>query len=148
MDGAIHSYHIPNSKRVHLSEKTIERWYYFWKRKGIDGLNPATRSDKGNCQLSKDLQETIIACKKDNPARSIQTMIDYLEITGKVKKNELARSTVHRLLKKHHLNQRLIAPVEKIERRAFESQFAGDLWYGDVMHGPSIQTAQGRRKVY
>ncbi len=142
------TYHIPNSKRVHLSEKTIERWYYLWKKKGIDGLNPTTRSDKDACQLSPDIQEVIIACKKDNPARSIQTIIDYLEIVGKVKKGELSRSTVHRLLKKNHLSKRLVADVEKIERRAFESQFAGDLWYGDVMHGPFIQTSDGRKKVY
>lgn len=142
------TYHIPNSKRVHLSEKTIERWYYLWKKKGIDGLNSATRSDKNTCQLSAEIQDAIIACKKDNAARSIQTIIDYLEITGKVKKGELSRSTVHRLLKNHRLSKREIAPVEKIERRAFESQFAGDLWYSDVMHGPSIQTPEGRRKVY
>jgi transposase InsO family protein len=142
------TYQIPNSKRVHLSEKTIERWYYLWKKTGIDGLNSKIRSDKHSCQLPPDIQEAIIACKKDNPARSIQMIIDFLETTGRVKKGELARSTVHRLLKKHRINKRLIAEVEKIERRAFESQFAGDLWYGDVMHGPSIQTAHGRRKVY
>lgn len=142
------TYHIPNSKRVHLSEKTIERWYYLWKKKGIDGLIPMIRSDKNTCQLPSDIQEAIIACKKDNPARSIQTIIEFLEITGKVQKDQLSRSTVHRLLKKHRLSTREIAPVEKIERRAFESQFAGDLWYGDVMHGPSIQTSEGRRKVY
>jgi putative transposase len=142
------TYHIPNSKRVHLSEKTIERWYYLWKAKGIEGLNPATRSDKNSCQLRPEIQEAIIACKKDNPARSIQTIIDYLEITGKVQKGNLSRSTVHRLLKKYRINKRLITDIQKIERRAFESQNAGDLWYGDVMHGPSIQTASGRKKVY
>jgi putative transposase len=142
------TYQIPNSKRVHLSEKTIERWYYLWKKAGIDGLNSKSRSDKNSCQLSLDIQEAIMACKKDNPARSIQMIIDFLEITGRVKKGELARSTVHRLLKKHRINQRILVTPERIERRAFESQFAGDLWYGDVMHGPSIQTATGRRKVY
>lgn len=142
------TYHIPNSKRVHLSEKTIERWYYLWKEKGIDGLTPVARSDKHTCQLSPNIQEAIIACKKDNPARSISTIIEFLEIVGKVQKGELSRSTVHRLLKKHSLSKREIAQVEKIERRAFESQFAGDLWYGDVMHGPTIQTPHGRKKVY
>lgn len=142
------TYHIPNSKRVHLSEKTIERWYYLWKKKGMDGLNPTARSDKHTCQLPAEIQDAIIACKKDNPARSIRTIIDYLEVTGKVKKGELSRSTVHRLLKSHRLSKRELASVEKIERRAFESQCAGDLWYGDVMHGPSIQTPEGRRKVY
>lgn len=142
------TYQIPNSKRVYLSEKTIERWYYRWKASGIDGLIPATRVDKNTCQLSPEIQEAIISCKKDNPARSIQTIIHFLEVTGKVQKDSLSRSTVHRLLQKNKLSTRVIDSVEKIERRAFESQFAGDLWMGDVMHGPMIQTPNGKRKVY
>ncbi len=142
------TYHIPNSKRVHLSEKTIARWYYLWKRKGIDGLVTRQRSDKNSCQLPAAIQDAILACKKDNPARSIQTIITYLETVGVVQKNYLSRSTVHRLLKKHRVSARVVAEPHTIERRAFESQYAGDLWYGDVMHGPSIQTAQGMKKVY
>lgn len=141
------TYHLPNCKRVHVSEKTIERWYYQWKRKGIDGLMPATRSDKHSCQLPLELQQQILACKKDNPTRSLQTIIAYLEAIGAVQKNSLSRSTIHRLLKKHQLSAREIN-CQRIERRAFESTYAGDLWFGDVMHGPSIQTESGRQKVY
>lgn len=144
---ASQTYQIPNSKRVHLSEKTIERWYYLWKKNGIDGLNTKARVDKNTSKLLPTIQDAIIACKKDNPARSIQTIIYYLESTGVIETGKLSRATVHRLLKTHHLSKRLIAPVN-IERRAFESQYAGDLWFGDVMHGPSIQTENGRRKVY
>ena len=147
-DLASQTYQIPNSKRVYLSEKTIERWYYRWKATGIEGLIPAVRNDKNTCQLRPDIQEAILACKKSNPARSIQMIIHYLEVAGKVQKNSLSRSTVHRLLKKNQLSARVIDTVEKIERRAFESQFAGDLWFGDVMHGPTIQTSLGRKKVY
>lgn len=141
------TYQIPNSKRVYISEKTIERWYYLWRKKGIDGLNTKIRVDKNSCQLSPEIQNAIIACKKDNPARSINTIINYLETTGKIAKDELSRSTAHRLLKKHRLSKRIV-DVAKIERRAFESQYAGDLWFGDVMHGPSIQTENGRKKIY
>lgn len=63
-------------------------------------------------------------------------------------KKIIPRARYKRLLKQHRLSKRMIADVEKIERRAFESQYAGDLWFGDVMHGPSIQTKNGRRKAY
>jgi putative transposase len=142
------TYLIPNSRRVHLSEKTIERWYYLWRKKHIDGLTPLIRSDKNTSQLPPDIQEAIIACKKDNPARSIQTIINYLEAIGAIQKRQLSRSTVHRLLKRNQLSKRLVADVQTIERRAFESHYAGDLWSGDVMHGPLIQTSDGMRKVY
>lgn len=35
-----------------------------------------------------------------------------------------------------------------IERRAFLAEHCGDIWYGDVLHGPSVQTSGGMRKVY
>ncbi len=35
---AAQTYQIPNSHRVHLAEKTRERWYYRWKQAGIEGL--------------------------------------------------------------------------------------------------------------
>ena len=145
---ASQTYNIPGCPRVHLNEKTIERWYYLWKKNGIDGLMPTTRRDKGSSQIAPTIVQAIIACKKDNPARSIQTIINYLEITGVIQKGQLSRSTVHRLLQNHCLSKRVVTDVNTIERRAFESYYAGDLWYGDVMHGPTIQTPAGRRKVY
>lgn len=131
-----------------FSEKTIERWYYCWKKQGIDGLVPVIRSDKNSCQLNETVQEAIVNCKKDNPARSIRSIIHYLELEGTVQKGRLSRATVHRLLQRHDLSQRVMAGADTIERRAFESVYAGDLWYSDVMHGPTIQTREGRRKVY
>ncbi len=73
------TYQLPNSKRVYLSEKTIERWYYRWKAQGIDGLVQHPRADKNTCQLSPDIQDMILACKKDNPARSIPMIIHFLK---------------------------------------------------------------------
>ncbi len=32
---ASQTYQIPNSNSVHLAEKTIERWYYRWKKYGF-----------------------------------------------------------------------------------------------------------------
>jgi putative transposase len=129
-------------------KKRLNVGIIFGKKKCIEGLTPAIRSDKNACQLPTDIQEAIIACKKDNPARSLHTIIRYLETMGTVQKDQLSRSTVHRLLKKNRLSQRIAADVQTIERRAFESQFAGDLWYGDVMHGPTVQTPKGMKKVY
>ena len=142
------TYKIPNSNRVHIAEVTIQRWYHAWRKDGIDGLAPKTRTDKGNSQLSQDIQDAILDCKKDNLARSINTIIRLLEMQNVVRKNQLSRSSVHRLLRRHELSKRNLSSSEAIERRAFEAPFASDIWYGDVMHGPSIQTANGMKKVY
>ncbi|MDD2762253.1 MAG: hypothetical protein PHH11_18395, partial [Methylomonas sp.] len=40
-------YAIPGSNRRFLGEKTIEAWYYAWRRHGIEGLAPRRRTDRG-----------------------------------------------------------------------------------------------------
>jgi putative transposase len=145
---AKNKFQIPGSRRIHLSEQTILRWYYDWQKKGIQGLIPKSREDKGKTQLSLEIQAALIQYKKDNPARSINTLISLIEKQGIVSKGELSRATIHRFLQRQNLSKRILADQNRIERRAFLAAHCGDIWYGDVMHGPHIQTAQGMRKVY
>ena len=145
---ASQTYHIPNSRRVHISEKTIQRWYYLWKKGGIDALAPKTRNDKHSCLLKPEVQSKLLSLKKEKPSRSIPTIISIIEHDGLVVKNSLSHSTAHRLLRKAGLSTRTTAPSESIERRAFEAVNAGDIWYGDVMHGPTIQTKNGAVKSF
>ena len=142
------TYQIPGSQRVHLGEKTIEQWYYAWRKDGIDGLAPKERKDKGQSRLESSMQALIISTKQANPARSVPMLIHYLELRGDASSGQLARSTVHRLLQQQGLSSRMISGINEIERRAFEAIHAGDIWYGDVMHGPKVQTEQGQRKTY
>jgi putative transposase len=142
------THNIPGSRRVHLSEQTILRWYYDWKRGGVEALNPSQRCDKGKTQLSEQVQAALLQLKQDNPSRSINTMIDMLERQGIVAKKTLARATVHRFLQQQKLSKRILADKHTIERRSFVAEFAGDIWHGDVLHGPSIQTARGMKKTY
>ena len=46
------------------------------------------------------------------------------------------------------MSKRIPASRHTIERRSFVAEKAGQLWQGDVLHGPSIQTPVGFRKTY
>jgi len=142
------SYNIPDSKRTYVSKESILRWYYEWKRGGIEALQPLSRDDKGKTQLPTDVQESIIQLKQDNPARSIATLVNMIERQGLVSKGKLSRSSVHRFLQHHRLSKRLPTSVNTIERRSFVAAHAGDLWQGDVLHGPNVMTEHGARKTY
>lgn len=142
------TYDIPGSKRAYLSAETIKRWYYGWKRGGIDALQPKERLDKGKTQLSPRVQERLLQLKQDNPSRSINLMITMMESSGLVAKGSIARASVHRFLKKLKLSKRILPSVNTIEHRSFVAAHAGELWQGDVLHGPSIQTKDGMRKTY
>ena len=139
-------YAIPGSRRRLIGEKTIEAWYYAWRRDGIEGLTPKPRNDRGRSKLPAAVQEAVLAAKRDNPKRSIRQLRHLLESSGKVARGSLSRSAIHRLLQQHGLS-RLAAPLPE-EHRRFVAESANAIWYGDVMHGPTL-TVKGRlRKVY
>ena len=140
-------YVIPNSQHVHISEKTIEAWYYRWCKGGIEALEPKPRRDKGFSKLPCAIQDAIVACKEDNPKRSIDTIKTYLQDKGLSSEQNISRSSTHRLLVTKGLSTPTQAQIA-IERRSFEAKHAGDTWYGDVMHGPNIVVEGRKRTVY
>jgi len=62
--------------------------------------------------------------------------------------DELSRSAIHRLLQAHGLSRVSGSASEPEEHRAYEAEYAGDIWYGDVMHGPRVPMGGGMRKAY
>ena len=145
---ASRDYDIPGSDRCRLGEKTIEAWYYRWRREGIEALTPRYRLDRGQSKLSVSIQAAITAAKRDNPRRSIDLIISLLEQTGTVARGELSRSSVHRLLQRQGLSRLTGSASLPEEHRAYEAEYAGDIWYGDVMHGPQVPVQGRLRKVY
>ena len=145
---ASYHYDIPGSRNSHLSEKTIEAWYYAWRRGGIEALTPRARSDRGQSKIAAAHQQAILAAKRENPRRSIDRIIRLLERRGQAAKGELKRASVHRLLQAHGLSRPRGGASEVEEHRAYLAESAGDIWYGDVMHGPQVPVAGRLRKVY
>jgi transposase InsO family protein len=145
---AARHYDIPGSRNSLLSEKTIEAWYYAWRRDGIDALTPKVRSDRGKSKIEPKVQEAILAAKRENPRRSIRGIRRLLERRGTVAKGELSRSAIHRLLQAHGLSRPSGSASEPEERRTYVAQYAGDIWYGDVMHGPRVPMGGRLHKAY
>ncbi|MBM4208638.1 MAG: transposase [Gammaproteobacteria bacterium] len=141
-------YAIPGSNRRFLGEKTIEAWYYAWRRHGIEGLTPKVRTDQGVSKLSADIQNALLAAKRENPRRSIRQLKALLECAGLAPRGTLSRSAIHRFLQQQGLSRPTGAASVPQEHRRFVTEWANSLWYGDVMHGPSLTLKSGRHKVY
>ena len=141
-------YSIPNSRRHYLGEKTIQAWFYAWRREGIAGLMPKSRIDRGQSKLSAPTQAAILAAKRDNPRRSIRQIQRLLEAAGTVARGILSRSAIHRLLQQQGLSRITGSSSLPEEKRSFTAAHAGDIWYGDVMHGPRVTIKGQLRKTY
>ena len=141
-------YAIPGTRRRHVGEKTIQAWYYAWRRQGIDGLAPKPRADRGCSKILPAVQEAILAAKRANPRRSVRQIVRLLEAAGTVPGKSLSRSAVHRLLQQHGLSRLAGSGHLPEEKRSFAAEFAGSIWYGDVMHGPRVPHKGQLRKTY
>ena len=62
---AARHYDIPGSRNSRLGGKTIEAWYYAWRRGGIEALEPKARSDRGQSKIAPEIQEAILAAKRE-----------------------------------------------------------------------------------
>jgi len=147
-EAAGRTYEGPDGRSITVTARTVEDWYYAWLRGGLEALKPQERSDAGSSRvISPEIGELIVNLKLERPRRSIRRIIKMLERDRKVAKGELKKSTVHRFLKYRGLSARPRRDHE--ERRAFRHPQAGDLWMGDVMHGPKvIAPGQKQRKAY
>lgn len=134
----------PDGKEVRLSARTVEDWFYLYSGGGLAALEPKTRGDLGRSRsISHDVAELILRIKRERPRRSIRRIIRMLERARRVRPGDLKKSSVHRLLRARHLSAR---PVRgpSAERRSFLPEHAGDLWFGDALHGPIVIAPDGK----
>lgn len=144
-EAAARWYEDDEGRRIEVTPRTVEDWYYRYLHGGLEALEPRERSDAGKSRvISPEIAELIVTVKREKPRRSIRRLIRMLERAGKVRPGELKRSTVHRLLQGCGLSAR--PRRQATERRAFRHALAGDLWMGDVMHGPVVIAPDGRRR--
>jgi len=139
----------PDGRLLRLSPRTIEDWYYRYRKGGFAALYPGDRSDLGRSRaIGSELSDLILKIKREKPRRSIRRIIRMVEREGLVARGQLSRSSVHRLLQAHDISQR---PVRgpAAERRSFIMAHASDLWVGDALHGPHVLAPDGElRKAY
>jgi len=136
-------YVTPDGRIVRLSARTIEAWYYAYRRQGLAGLAPASRGDCGTSRsMSAELADLVVRAKREKPRRSIRRIIRMLERAKRVRPGELSRSSVHRLLAGKGISQRPTRAEDddgqvagsRVERRSFIAEHVGDLWVGDALH--------------
>ena len=136
-------YVTPDGRIVRISARTIEAWYYAYRKHGLSGLGPASRGDCGASRsMSAEVADLVVRAKQEKPRRSIRRIIRMLERAGRVRPGELSRSSVHRLLAGKGISQRPTRAEDadgqvagsRVERRSYIAEHVGDLWVGDALH--------------
>jgi transposase InsO family protein len=138
-------YDTPNGLKNEYAPATIKDWLRLYKMKGIDGLYPRKRSDKGNTRiLPKQLKELILNLKKANPKRSAKSIYQEIIVKNFLKPSEISLSTIQRYVKNIDLDGYDCIK----DRRAFEFENPNDCWQSDISVGPYLTINGAKYKTY
>jgi len=136
----------PPGMKDEYSPSTLKDWLRLYRKHGIDGLYPKTRSDKGKSRkLTKEAKEFIVKAKKDKPKRTAKSIYQELIAKGIIAHNELSLSTVQRFISKNQLSRKKLEPKD---RKAYEFEYPNQCWQSDVSVGPYLNIEGKKRKTY
>lgn len=147
------SFEIPGSRRTHINRRTLQRWVQLYRKGGLAALQPTVRTDHNRPKaITPGVLDAAIALRRESPGRSVEQIIAILELSGKVARGSLKRSTLA-----HHLVQAgctRTAVLQAQTRRTFRRWEAGhrnEVWQGDAKTGfwlPGASPSDRRRQVY
>ena len=124
-----------------FSVRTLEDWWYAYKKGGFAQLHPQPRSDRNQFRSFTQEQQTWIL-EQARAFPLIQLQVLYRQ--WKEKDPTLpSLSSVYRLLQKHDLNRQQRQALGQQQffgpTKAFETPFPNELWMVDFSPGPYLQ---------
>ena len=129
--------------------RTISTWLYRYKSQGITGIQAKSRKDKGQPRkvTPEELLEALNIARqhfKDKKADRM-SLYRYCIAKGLLNKNQISQTSFYRFIREYELlkdNDKL----KNKKRLAFCMQYANQLWQGDTMFGPYVQTPKGHKQ--
>jgi len=125
-----------------VAVSTLKSWLRNYRRKGLEGLKPKSRSDGGRPRRMTEemLQAVQVKCKA-YPYWTVQKLHEHLAAQGLLGEPPVHYNTLLRVVKTHGwLPERGRTDV----RKSYEVENVNDLWVADFMHGPAVRTGNGR----
>ncbi len=120
---------------------TVERWYYAYRRDGLDALRPDARSDRGRArELTPEQRELLLDIRREHPTASAALILRTLVLDGRLAKGAVSASTVARFYRDAKLPRG--ARPSGHTRLRWQAEHPGALWHGDVCHGPALRIGQ------
>jgi putative transposase len=132
---------------------TLEEWFYLYAQGGFEALKPKGRKDRGEVRsLTPEVCSRLERLRREHPKLTVRSLVRQLLKEGALKPGEFSLSSIYRSLNARGLDARSLRAQEHLgegagPQKAFESPFANDLWMTDIMHGPTLAAADGKRPV-
>ncbi|HSP47730.1 MAG TPA: DDE-type integrase/transposase/recombinase [Clostridiaceae bacterium] len=128
-----------------LSERTLRRYLKDYKEKGFEGLKPRERTLKDRRRIPEEILEEAVHLRREVPGRSVSEIIRILEWEGRIRPNELKRSTLQEKLQERGYSSRHMAMYAGggIATRRFQKRSRNKLWHSDIKYGCFLPIGPG-----
>jgi transposase InsO family protein len=126
----------PIRGRRRISAGCLKRWVKAYETKGMDGLCPVPRSDKGSLEaFDSQVLERAIELRRESPRRTVKRLVELLGM--EFPDATLSRGTLDRHLRARGWSRSALRTTAG-PHIPFESPYRNAMWIGDVLHGPNI----------
>jgi putative transposase len=136
----------PDGSTIHIHRRTLTRWLARYRLRGFSGLMPEPRTDRGaRLRLADDIVARAAELRKEDPRRSVKTLIRILELEGLAPPGTVKRTTLSHALCRMGVSRAEVArPTQTFQRR--ESAYPNQMWQADTQIALHMPDAQGRRR--
>lgn len=125
-------YQIPGSRKTRVSIRAIERFLKQYREGGYNALMPKYTGPRSS-RIPEEYLKLAADLKQENLKRTVTQIIETLEMSGKVPKGVLKRSTVYDHLVRKGLTKELGQKESKAYQR-FSPKHRNQRWQGDTCH--------------
>ena len=123
-----------------VSTRTIQRYVDAYNENGIDGLKPKGKVPEQNLVITQEILDEAIRLRREVPSRSVPTIIQILELEGKVEAGVIKRTTLQRALARAGYSFQMMKTYQDhgYGSQRFARVHRCDLWQGDIKYGPVL----------
>ncbi len=136
----------PDENGDYYAVRTIEDWWYAFKKGGFDALQPATRSDHGKHRALDEATATwVLEQVAQNPALKFKVLYHHWKQQGR---SLPSISVLYRFLRRQGYDRKSLRSgrLETGPTKAFEAPAVNDLWMVDFSPGPTL-SVEGKALV-
>lgn len=138
---------LPNGKTMRYNPKTLEKWEEYYRKMGMDGLLPRSRSDSGKSRvLNEPAISEIYLLKEKFPRINATLIYNKLIEDGFINQSQVSVSTIQRFIK--HNDLKSAANPNQKDRKAFEEAYPGGMYQADTCYTTYIRENGKLRRTY
>lgn len=138
-------FNVPGGGQKFFAPETMKGWLKRYRKHGFSGITPKKRADSGRQRLiTDDVAIKITSFRDDHLHLSISKFYRLCLKENLLGHPPICQQTLGRFLK----TRKLFLEGEQAKgRKRYEMDYFGELWVGDFMHGPVIESPKRKKAI-